>query len=100
MRRISTNLTLPSANKSSTRPACWPNADRARGRRSGHRGNIADRLDTHLEELNKNNNGEIEPDEVADRSQRYIRFIDTKKDATVSRKKLSRSMVVMEAWAE
>jgi len=85
MRRISTNLTLPSANKSSTRPACWLNADQARGRRSGHRGNIADRLDAHLEELNKNNNGEIEPDEVADRSQRYIRFIDTNKDATVSR---------------
>ncbi|MBT5620104.1 MAG: hypothetical protein HN969_01560 [Verrucomicrobia bacterium] len=35
--------------------------------------------------MNKNNNGEIEPDEVADRSQRYIRFIDTNKDATVSR---------------
>ena len=54
--------------------------------------------------MNKNNNGEIEPDEVADRSRRYIRFIDTNKDATVSRKKLSRSMVVglmvVEARAE
>ena len=54
--------------------------------------------------MNKNNNGEIEPDEVADRSLRYIRFIDTNKDATVSRKKLSRSMVVglmvVEAGAE
>ena len=64
------------------------------GQAKRHRGNIADRLDAHLEELNKDNNGEIEPDEVADRSLRYIRFIDTNKDATVSRKKLSRSMVL------
>jgi len=48
------------------------------------------RLGTRLKELDKNNNGEIEPDEIDDRSRRYIRFIDTNKDGTVSKEELSR----------
>ena len=79
---------------------------------SGRRGNIADRLEqfrsgraggnsgnrlgsdwrgrlgARLKELDKNNNGEIEPDEVDDRSRRYIRFIDTNKDGRVSKEEL------------
>ena len=42
-----------------------------------------------LRELDKNNNGEIEPDEVDDRSRRYIRFVDTNKDGRVSKEELS-----------
>ena len=48
------------------------------------------RLGTRLKELDKNNNGEIEPDEIDDRSRRYIRFIDTNKDGRVSKEELSR----------
>ena len=48
------------------------------------------RLGTRLQELDKNNNGEIEQDEIDDRSRRYIRFIDTNKDGTVSKEELSR----------
>ena len=84
-----------------------------RAGRSGRGGNIADRLEqfrsrrpgnsgsrlggdwrgrlgTRLKELDKNNNGEIEPDEIDDRSRRYIRFIDTNKDGRVSKEELSR----------
>ena len=48
------------------------------------------RLGTRLKELDKNTNGEIEPDEIDDRSRRYIRFIDTNKDGRVSKEELSR----------
>ena len=40
--------------------------------------------------LDKNNNGEIEPAEIDESSRRYIRFIDTNKDGTVSKEELSR----------
>ena len=89
--------------------------ERAGGSRSGrgNRGNIADRLEqfrnrrpggnsgnrlggdwrgrlgARLKELDKNNNGEIEPDEIDERSRRYIRFIDTNKDGRVSKEELS-----------
>ena len=53
------------------------------------RGDWRSRLGTRLKELDKNNNGEIEPDEVDDRSRRYIRFIDTNKDGRVSKEELS-----------
>ena len=52
-------------------------------------GDWRSRLGTRLKELDKNNNGEIEPDEVDDRSRRYIRFIDTNKDGRVSKEELS-----------
>ncbi len=47
------------------------------------------RLGARLKELDKNNNGEIEPDEIDERSRRYIRFIDTNKDGRVSKEELS-----------
>jgi mono/diheme cytochrome c family protein len=58
---------------------------------SGNRlgGNWRTQLGARLKELDKNNNGEIEPDEVDDRSRRYIRFIDTNKDGRVSKEELS-----------
>ena len=42
-----------------------------------------------LEQLDTNQNGEIEPDEIDDRSRRTIRFIDTNKDGRVSKEELS-----------
>ena len=51
---------------------------------------LARQLGSRLKELDKNNNGEIEADEVDDRSRRYIRFIDTNKDGKVSKEELSR----------
>ena len=61
------------------------------GGNSGNRlgGDWRTRLGERLKELDKNNNGEIEPDEVDDRSRRYIRFIDTNKDGRVSKEELS-----------
>ena len=46
-------------------------------------------LGARLKELDKNNNGEIEPDEIDESSRRYIRFIDTNKDGRVSKEELS-----------
>ena len=61
------------------------------GGNSGNRlgGDWRTQLGARLKELDKNNNGEIEPDEVDDRSRRYIRFIDTNKDGRVSKEELS-----------
>ncbi len=63
---------------------------RRSGGNSGNRlgGDWRGRLGARLKELDKNNNGEIEPDEVDDRSRRYIRFIDTNKDGRVSKEEL------------
>ncbi len=47
------------------------------------------RLGERLRKLDKNNNGEIEPDEIDESSRRYIRFIDTNKDGRVSKEELS-----------
>ena len=47
------------------------------------------RLGERLRELDKNDNGEIEPDEIDESSRRYIRFIDTNKDGRVSKEELS-----------
>ena len=47
-------------------------------------------LGSRLKELDKNNNGEIEENEIDERSRRYIRFIDTNKDGKVSKEELSR----------
>ena len=47
------------------------------------------RLGERLRELDKNGNGEIEPDEIDESSSRYIRFIDTNKDGKVSKEELS-----------
>lgn len=47
-------------------------------------------LSSRLKELDKNNNGEIEANEVDERSVRFIRFIDTNKDGKVSKEELSR----------
>jgi hypothetical protein len=65
--------------------------NRRPGGNSGNRlgGDWRTRLGARLKELDKNNNGEIEPDEVDDRSRRYIRFIDTNKDGRVSKEELS-----------
>ena len=62
------------------------------GGNSGSRlgGDWRGRLGARLKELDKNNNGEIEPDEIDDRSRRTIRFIDTNKDGRVSKEELSR----------
>ena len=62
------------------------------GDNNGNRlgGDWRGRLGTRLKELDKNNNGEIEPDEIDDRSRRYVRFIDTNKDGRVSKQELSR----------
>ena len=73
--------------------------DRLRDRRGGGSsrtgnsrlgGDWRGQLGSRLKELDKNNNGEIEADEVDDRSRRYIRFIDTNKDGKVSKEELSR----------
>ena len=73
-------------------------ADRLRDRRGGSSsqtgnsrlgGDWRGRLGSRLKELDKNNNGVIEADEVDDRSRRYIRFIDTNKDGEVSKEELS-----------
>ncbi len=65
--------------------------NRRPGGNSGNRlgGDWRNQLGARLKELDKNNNGEIEPDEVDDRSRRYIRFIDTNKDGRVSKEELS-----------
>ena len=47
------------------------------------------RLGERLRKLDKNDNGEIEPDEIDESSRRYIRFIDTNKDGRVSKEELS-----------
>ena len=47
------------------------------------------RLGERLRELDKNDNGEIEPDEIDESSRRYIRFIDTNKDGRVRKEELS-----------
>ena len=62
------------------------------GGNSGSRlgGDWRGRLGARLKELGKNNNGEVEPDEIDDRSRRTIRFIDTNKDGRVSKEELSR----------
>ncbi|MDA7520711.1 EF-hand domain-containing protein [bacterium] len=61
------------------------------GGNSGSRlgGDWRGRLGERLRELDKNNNGEIEPDEIDESSRRYIRFIDTNKDGRVSKEELS-----------
>ncbi|MEC9081800.1 MAG: hypothetical protein VYE44_08470 [Verrucomicrobiota bacterium] len=66
-----------------------------RSRSSGNNGNRLGgdwrgRLGARLKNLDKNNNGEIEPAEIDESSRRYIRFIDTNKDGTVSKEELNR----------
>ena len=65
--------------------------NRRPGGNSGSRlgGDWRGRLGERLKELDKNNNGEIEPDEIDESSRRYIRFIDTNKDGRVSKEELS-----------
>ena len=65
--------------------------NRRPGGNSGSRlgGDWRGRLGERLRELDKNNNGEIEPDEIDESSRRYIRFIDTNKDGRVSKEELS-----------
>ncbi|MAD24094.1 MAG: hypothetical protein CMO44_07970 [Verrucomicrobiales bacterium] len=53
-------------------------------------GDWRSKLGSRLKELDKNNNGEIEANEVDERSVRFIRFIDTNKDGKVSKEELSR----------
>ncbi|MDP6795524.1 MAG: hypothetical protein QGG00_09050, partial [Verrucomicrobiota bacterium] len=82
--------------RSSSRSSLADRLEQFRSRRPGGNnsnrlgGDWRGRLGTRLQELDKNNNGEIEPDEIDDRSRRYIRFIDTNKDGTVSKEELSR----------
>ena len=65
--------------------------NRRPGGNSGSRlgGDWRGRLGERLRELDKNNNGEIEPDEIDESSRRYIRFVDTNKDGRVSKEELS-----------
>ncbi|HJO53939.1 MAG TPA: EF-hand domain-containing protein, partial [Verrucomicrobiota bacterium] len=65
--------------------------NRRPGGNSGSRlgGDWRGRLGERLKKLDKNNNGEIEPDEIDESSRRYIRFIDTNKDGRVSKEELS-----------
>ena len=65
--------------------------NRRPGGNSGNRlgGDWRGRLGERLRKLDKNNNGEIEPDEIDESSRRYIRFIDTNKDGRVSKEELS-----------
>ena len=65
--------------------------NRRPGGNSGSRlgGDWRGRLGERLRELDKNDNGEIEPDEIDESSRRYIRFIDTNKDGRVSKEELS-----------
>ena len=65
--------------------------NRRPGGNSGNRlgGDWRGRLGERLRELDKNNNGEIEPDEIDESSRRYIRFVDTNKDGRVSKEELS-----------
>lgn len=58
------------------------------GNRNQLGGDWRSRLGSRLKELDKNNNGEIEANEVDERSSRYIRFIDTNKDGKVSKEEL------------
>ena len=53
-------------------------------------GDWRSKLGSRLKELDKNNNGEIEANEIDEQSKRYIRFIDTNKDGKVSKEELSR----------
>lgn len=65
--------------------------NRRPGGNSGNRlgGDWRTQLGARLKELDKNNNGEIEPNEIDGPSRRYIRFIDTNKDGRVSKEELS-----------